>query len=261
MPPLTRQQTFGSTRSWWSDRNPNLRASPTINIHAVAKPLMKLLYNRQALEFISTIDHGIPLSAKDAEIYGSYLSCEYVSASTKSAILQNLSWRTYSEHDALVVHTHIFHDIVDMLEAPYTAGTEWRYPAIFQILSHLALHESSAESTAMATVRMLPLNLLGTSLRIHGTVPSDSQVMWQWVDLVSMKLLEAPCQATAEATCGSLVALVCDSDMPQVVDGALWLLSRVRELKFPLVTAGVSVKAKVLDHIMNMLEAPNTAKW
>jgi hypothetical protein len=50
--------------------------------------------------------------------------------------------------------------------------------------------------------------------------------------------------------------------MPQVVDGALWLLSRVREIKFPPViyTTGVSVEAKLLDHIVNMLEAPYTAK-
>jgi hypothetical protein len=49
--------------------------------------------------------------------------------------------------------------------------------------------------------------------------------------------------------------------MHQVADGALWALSRVPELKFPPAITGVSVEAKLLDHIVNMLEAPNIAKW
>jgi hypothetical protein len=59
----------------------------------------------------------------------------------------------------------------------------------------------------------------------------------------------------------SLICAISDSDVPQVVDGALWVLSRVPYLKFPPVTAGVSVEAKLLDHIMDMLKAPNTAEW
>jgi hypothetical protein len=151
--------------------------------------------------------------------------------------------------------------LVDMLKDPNTA--KQCYPLIFQTLSHLTFHNqssavaiveadvltfvekllrtraidlyqhifpmlaslSSHESTAMAVVRMLPLDLLGTSLRcvsIHlhilqrfnhsssqhgdGTLPSDS-LWWQCKNLVTTKLLESPCQATAEATCGSLVAL------------------------------------------------------
>jgi hypothetical protein len=49
--------------------------------------------------------------------------------------------------------------------------------------------------------------------------------------------------------------------MPQVVDGALWLLSRIPQIQFPPVTAGVSVEAKLLDHLGDMLKAQNTAKW
>ncbi|KAJ7276054.1 hypothetical protein C8J57DRAFT_1590368 [Mycena rebaudengoi] len=199
MPPLTRQQTSGSVRSWWSDSNPHLRG-PTINLHAAAKPLMKFLYNRQALEFIRTID-SIPLSAKDAEIYGSYLSCEYVSASTKSAILEDLDWRAhYDIDDALVMHSNMFHDILQLLEVPEPIDTKMS-KATRGILQTLAKRE-----------------------------------------------------ATTVATCSSLVALLCDSDVPQVVDGVLSVLSSVDHIKFPPVTSGVSVEAKLLDRLSDMLE-------
>ncbi|KAJ7232554.1 hypothetical protein C8J57DRAFT_1533028 [Mycena rebaudengoi] len=358
MLPLTRQQTLESLRSWWSDSNLNLRG-PTINIHAAAKPFMRLLYDRQALEFISTIH--IPLSPKDAEIYGSYLLCKYVSASTKSAILEDIYQKSHSHPEALVVHTHILHDILQLLEGPVAIDTRmWKaiqpilrglaerdatvaatcgslvallcdsdvpqvidgalwalccapgikfppvttglsvehYRWILEIVSKLVRHESTAvavveanilssvkkllrshrtdlhqpifsmlgslalhKSTLMAVIRALPLDLLGTDQRKNpGTLSADLLEIWS-ENLVTTKLLDASHKATAEATCSSLVALVCDSDIPQVVDGALWALSRVPQLKFLPVTTGVSVEAKLLNHIVDMLKAPNTAKW
>ncbi|KAJ7244527.1 hypothetical protein C8J57DRAFT_1680874 [Mycena rebaudengoi] len=193
-------------RSWWSDRNPHLRG-PTVNLHAAAKPLMRLLYNRQALEFISPID-GIPLSAKDAEIYGSYLSCEYVSVAMKGAILEDLLFllRAQSGHNALVVQVHVFDDILQLLELLVTM--DMRIPT---------------------AVRMILRTL-------------------------------AKCDATAEATCGSLVAALCDSDMPQlkVIDGALSVLSEVAHIKFPPATSGASLEAKMLDRLSDMLKDPST---
>jgi hypothetical protein len=70
MPPLTRQETRTSVFSWWSDRNPLLKG-PTINLHAVAKPLMKFMYHRQALDFIRKNEDS-PISATTLEIYASY---------------------------------------------------------------------------------------------------------------------------------------------------------------------------------------------
>ncbi|KAJ7276015.1 hypothetical protein C8J57DRAFT_1224151 [Mycena rebaudengoi] len=203
MPPLTRQQTFRSTRSWWSDSNPNLRG-PTINLHAAAKPLMKLLYNRQVLDFIRNIE-GNSLSAEDAEIYGNYLSCEYVSLSTKSAILEDLSRRAYSDPEALVVHSNLFHDILKLLEGPVAMDTR----------------------------------------------------MWKAVQPILQRLAER--DATADAACSSLVALVCDSRVPQVVEGALVLLSEVLPINFPPVTSGAS-EAKFLDRILDILGDLSTAE-
>ncbi|KAJ7262979.1 hypothetical protein C8J57DRAFT_1231580 [Mycena rebaudengoi] len=75
----------------------------------------------------------------------------------------------------------------------------------------------------------------------------------RWERLVTTKLLDAPRRATAEATCVSLVALMCP--LPQVVNGALSTLSDVPRLKFPPVTTGlVSVEAKLLARLLDMLE-------
>jgi hypothetical protein len=64
MPPLTRQDTRTSIFSWWSDSNSLLRYGPTINLDVAAKPLMKLMYHYQALEFIRK-NRGIRLSTRD----------------------------------------------------------------------------------------------------------------------------------------------------------------------------------------------------
>ncbi|KAJ7494023.1 hypothetical protein FB451DRAFT_1551268, partial [Mycena latifolia] len=69
MPFLTRQRTLESVLSWWSDSNP---PGPTINLHAAAKPLMKLMYDRQALAFVKR-NRGVTLSRETVEIYWSYV--------------------------------------------------------------------------------------------------------------------------------------------------------------------------------------------
>ncbi|KAK7028782.1 putative G protein alpha chain [Favolaschia claudopus] len=88
MPPLVRQQSRSSIFSWWSDSNPNL-SGPTLNLHALAKPLMKLMYHRQAQEFIAQ-SRGTPLLSDLLCIFSSYLPLNYVSASTKITILAEL---------------------------------------------------------------------------------------------------------------------------------------------------------------------------
>jgi hypothetical protein len=49
-----------------------LQYGPTINLHAAAKRLIKLMYHRQALEFIRK-NKGYILSTATVEIYMSYL--------------------------------------------------------------------------------------------------------------------------------------------------------------------------------------------
>ncbi|KAJ7715690.1 armadillo-type protein [Mycena metata] len=68
MPPLTRQRTPQSLHSEWSRST----LGATISIHALAKPLMKVMYHRAVLDLIKR-QRGISLSAETMEIYASYL--------------------------------------------------------------------------------------------------------------------------------------------------------------------------------------------
>jgi hypothetical protein len=58
-----------------------------MNLHAAAKPLMKLMYHQQVLVFIKD-NREIPLSPTSADIYLSYLSYENL---MMSSLLANFS--------------------------------------------------------------------------------------------------------------------------------------------------------------------------
>jgi hypothetical protein len=80
--------------------------------------------------------------------------CEYVSASTKSAILEDLYQRAYSEHDALVVHAHIFNDILKLLEGPVAMDTRM-WEEVQPILRRLAERDATAPATCGSLVALL----------------------------------------------------------------------------------------------------------
>jgi hypothetical protein len=122
---------------------------------------MKLLYHRQVLDLIRN-NRGIPLTSTAAEIYGSYLlyvdpprhrpsrvnslyRCDYVSASTKSAIASDIFGRVYHEHEGLQVHSNIAHDL-QLLEV-FGTGDTWISLNIWWILDTLA---NRGASTALA---------------------------------------------------------------------------------------------------------------
>ncbi|KAJ7040173.1 armadillo-type protein [Mycena alexandri] len=97
MPPLTRQRTPQSLHSEWSRNS----LGPTISIHALAKPLMRVMYHRAVLDLIKR-QQGIPLSAETMEIYQSYLGWKYVAETTKSWILREICQRALAEAEAQV---------------------------------------------------------------------------------------------------------------------------------------------------------------
>ncbi|KAF7378442.1 hypothetical protein MSAN_00271100 [Mycena sanguinolenta] len=113
MRPLTRQPTQQSVLSWWSDSNPT---GPNINLHAAAKPLMKLLYHRTVLDFIATPRDV--LTTEDAEIYCSYLAYKYVASATKCAVLTELGRRAQYHLDAAVITESIMGLVPELLESP-----------------------------------------------------------------------------------------------------------------------------------------------
>ncbi|KAJ7479057.1 armadillo-type protein [Mycena latifolia] len=113
MPPVARPRTPESIHSWWSDSNP--AASPTISIHAAAKPLMRLMYHRDVVAFMKKI-RGTPLSTESAQICASYLGFKYLLPSTKSTILWELCERAKGPDEAhTVVHSPILYLVDELL--------------------------------------------------------------------------------------------------------------------------------------------------
>ncbi|KAJ7924085.1 armadillo-type protein [Mycena leptocephala] len=106
MKSVSRQQTRTSIHSWWSDRNPGLQG-PTVNLHAATKPLMRLMYHRQALNFMKR-NEDIPLSSETMQIYCSYIFCNYVSDSTKAAILGELERRAHAKDEVCTISEEPF---------------------------------------------------------------------------------------------------------------------------------------------------------
>ncbi|KAJ6540362.1 hypothetical protein B0H19DRAFT_330695 [Mycena capillaripes] len=87
----------------------------TISIHAVAKPLMCLMYHRQALSFIEK-NSAAPLSAQITDTYLRYLTYKYVGASTKATILADLEKRAVLEDDAdTTVNLFMQSDLLEIL--------------------------------------------------------------------------------------------------------------------------------------------------
>ncbi|KAJ7436246.1 armadillo-type protein [Mycena galericulata] len=165
---LTRQQTPASIHSWWSDSNPGLQGA-TINLHAATKPLMKLMYHRQAMGFIKQ-NRGVPLSTEILETFSSYLPWNYISPSTKAAILLQLAWRACSNED----------------DARFIVG------------SFLLTQGPELLGSSNADVRESACRLLGNLAAHESVLPSilDSEVFLQLVSLLQDKSANVIAEAT-----------------------------------------------------------------
>ncbi|KAF7297608.1 Cytochrome P450 [Mycena kentingensis (nom. inval.)] len=78
-----------SAASWWSDRN---SIGATFNLHALAKPLMGIMYHREVRKLLNR-KYGEPLWDTDVELMKSYLLFDKTTPETKTAILHHLCWR------------------------------------------------------------------------------------------------------------------------------------------------------------------------
>ncbi|KAF7369665.1 hypothetical protein MVEN_00297600 [Mycena venus] len=128
-----------SMHSWWSDSN---SIGATFDLHAAAKPLMGLLYHRQARNFIRE-NVGILLSNANVDIFLSYLAFKYTSPATKRMVLRHLSERAASKKDAqtLIKSNLVQSDLlVELLNSPdekTSNGARW-------IIVQLTLHDPTA---------------------------------------------------------------------------------------------------------------------
>jgi hypothetical protein len=59
----------------------------------------------------------------------------------------------------------------------------------------------------------------------------------------------------------ALILVISDARVPPVVDGLLLILYEIPRITFLPVTTGVSVQAKLLDHLSDMLKDSSTTEW
>ncbi|KAJ7895721.1 armadillo-type protein [Mycena leptocephala] len=281
MPPLTRQRTFDSIRSWWSDRN---LPGPTINLHAVAKPLIRFMYHRQVLGFIKRI-HGAPLSEDALQLCWDYLAYKYISPATKAVILSELCRRVDSIEEAhTVVDSVVFRGVMELLQARdamVRAGT-------CEILGRVAVHESTATVVLglrpcvqlVSFIHDQPVEVVEAAIYALSWIafwPDGAQAVLEAKTLDHVaELLQSPeaevrkwtCwtvgsfarhESTAVAVlglkpCPQLVGLLRDQPV-KVVYNAMYALSQIA---FWPDGAQAALEAKTLDHVVELLQSPQS---
>ncbi|KAF7350458.1 hypothetical protein MVEN_01351300 [Mycena venus] len=287
MPPLTRQ----SFHSWWSDSNSALAHGPTINLHAAAKPLMKLLYHRQALALIRK-NRGKPLSGTMLDTYMSYFQWDFVLWSTKAAIFEDLAGRAQSKVDEAraVVDSPDFSYITQMLKSQDIGARI----SSCRLLGSLARHECTMETilelrSCAQLVSMLHdenSGVIGLAVYVLAQIACHLNGAQAIVDsralVLVLELLESlPSSNIRKWTCvltgklashgstlasvlelkpyAQIVPLLSDKDYG-VVDGAAHALSQIGR---SLEGAQAIVDAGALGHVLELLESPSSTirKW
>ncbi|KAJ7844164.1 armadillo-type protein [Mycena leptocephala] len=286
MPPLTRQRTLDSILSWWSDSNP---PGPTINLHAVAKPLMRFMYHQQVLGFIKRI-HGAPLSEDTLQLCWDYLAYKYISPATKAVILLELCRRVDSIEEAHnVVDSVVFRGVTELLQAK-DATVRAR---TCEILAGVAVHESTATVVLglrpcvqlVSFVHDQPVKVIEAAilaLSCIGCWPNGAQAALEAKTLDHVaELLESPQSRVRQQTCWMvgrfakhestamailglkpcprLVSLLRDQPV-EVVEAAMYALSGIA---FWPNGVQAALEAKTLDHVAELLESPQSGvrKW
>ncbi|KAF7350393.1 hypothetical protein MVEN_01344100 [Mycena venus] len=280
MLPLARQDTRPSIHSWWSDRNPGLWG-PTINIHAMAKPLMRWMYHRQALQFIRE-NRDSPLSTETLEIYSSYFPLEYVFWSTKTAILSELAERASDIDNArIVADSPILKYIAHMLGSPDVEARnsscrlleglvrhEYTIPAILGLNSCERLacllrdEDSRVVYGAMVTLSRIACYVDGAQAIVDAEtldlVPellkSPSLGMREWACELMNKIASHKSAITA-AFVLQLVSLLSNEDYV-VAEGAVEALT---QLVRPVDGAQAILDAKALEHVLELLKSQSRA--
>ncbi|KAJ7438422.1 armadillo-type protein [Mycena latifolia] len=233
--PLTRQPTLDSVRSYWSDRN-SLAIGATINLHAVAKPVMRVLYHRAVLDFIAK-NRGRPLSREEMEIYSSYLAYSYVSSYTKAKILWELGARSCSTNDAqAVVNSLVLRLSDEFLSSPDAKVRE----AMCLILAVLA----DDETTLAAVLGVRPCMRLVALLR-------DENL---WVTKSAVTAL-ARLARSLEAAQAVMDANVLNNENLDVTKSAVLAIARLAR---SLEAAQAAIDANVLDYVPDLLRSPDT---
>ncbi|KAJ7456263.1 armadillo-type protein [Mycena galericulata] len=280
MPPLTRPPSPDSVHSWWSDSNPRLQGA-TINLHTLTKPLLRRMHHRQALAFIEK-NRRAPLSREILDTFTSYFPWNYISLSTKAAILIGLTERAKYENDAQVIIGDSFF-LVQESEFLGSSSPEVRECAC-RLVGTLAAHELVMPTILASGLCVQLASLLRDSVGevVRGAVyaleeiarwPDGAQVV---VDATVLNLLEEllgwsdvdvrriTCRLVGNLAahiesfvpsvllCMTLVSLLRDD---QVINRATDALTKVAQRHHG---ARVLSRTKVLDYVPELLDSSDT---
>ncbi|KAJ7215373.1 armadillo-type protein [Mycena pura] len=214
--PVSPQRPPSSIHSWWSNSNPGLQGA-TINLHVLARPLLRRMYHRQALDLVKR-NRDKPLSSELLYIISGYLPVNYVWPATKVVILSELLRRArkaaillersgqdrQDDRRTIVDDAFVLHQITsEMLESPHTE------------------------------VRKVACELLGTLCNLSSTTPVILR-MDGWIRLVNL--------------------LRRVDDHESVIEQAVYALCKITQSTDG---ADAAVEAKVLDRVVELLDSSN----
>ncbi|KAJ7758288.1 hypothetical protein B0H16DRAFT_649610 [Mycena metata] len=137
MSQLRRSSTPRSIHSYWTD---SASIRPSFPIHALAKPLSKFMYQRQAAGIIAQNAES-PLSAETAEILATYLTFKDIFPLTRVLVLDHLASRVARswQDTQVVADSSVLGSLPELLWL-YTSS-----PAILRstcaLIRHLAWNE------------------------------------------------------------------------------------------------------------------------
>ncbi|KAJ7494174.1 hypothetical protein FB451DRAFT_1551334 [Mycena latifolia] len=246
MPPLTRQQTFQSILSWWSDSN---APGATINLHAAAKPLMKLMYHRQALGFVKR-NNAIPLSPETVEIYSSYLLYAGHRGGKRATLSLGMAWITeliprYQSTAATVIDLNPCQHLV-AISRQVDSAADYDARCASDVLVAISNWEDGAEAAVAA--------------QILEHIPKRFASPYIWMRESACRLLAnlARHKSTAGAVmdpklCAQLVTILEISDPDDYL--AFYTLEALVKIANWPTGAEAVVAAKVLDHTATGLES------
>ncbi|KAF7369622.1 hypothetical protein MVEN_00293000 [Mycena venus] len=272
-----------SIHSDWSDSKP---PGATISIHAVAKPLMRLMYHQQASKYMKQ-DRNLPLSRENVNMYLSWLEYKYVGTATKKKILEYIARKKkLSDADAFeVAQTLLLNS--DVVHAFLQAADTQLQIYACDVLVNLATNTSSAP----VVLQLNPCGRLVSFLRgSDATLTARALKVLEWiagrpdgaqavVEAGALNLVEElfGCSETEvrtgtcdvltnlaweKSTSGSviranpsraLVSLLRDPD-PEVGEAAAWVLTWIA---YWAEGAQVVIDARMLDLLDVVLKLPN----
>ncbi|KAJ6542886.1 armadillo-type protein [Mycena capillaripes] len=258
-----RPQSPSSVRSWWSDSNPGLWG-PTLNLHAAARPLSRLLYDRQVRALIKN-NQGLLSSKSTIEDYASYFPRDDVWSSTKVAILRELSLRVETQlfEARNVVDSLILAQLPDLLRSP---DHELRSSSC-TLMASLASWKSSAAAVLAINPCEQVASLLhdGNENVVEAAVyalyaiskwPDGARAVVPHVLDRVLELLDSPNKAPywkCDLVLNSCLSSGKDEDVNVVIGATCALFKAARTPK----GAQATLQAGVLTHLAHLLESNN----